>query len=158
MYLEKPYFLEPEKGSGKAYLVLREALKKSSKVGLCRFVLRDHEHLGVIKPAEDMLVLDQLRFQDELASSKGLSLPKAEEIRSKEVDMALELISKLSDHFEPEKYHDTYREELETVIKQKAGGKVPAAKGKAPTPTRAHDLMATLKASLEKSKSETAHI
>lgn len=152
IYLEKPYYLEPEKGATKAYLVLREALKKSGKVGLCRFVLRDREHLGAIKPVDNLLVLDQLRFNDEVAKPTGLTIPTKEEVRAKEVDMALELINKLADHFTPEKYHDTYHEELEAVIKQKVEGKTPVAKGKSPTPTKVHDLMATLKASLENSK------
>lgn len=152
MYDEKPYFLEPEKGSDKAYAVLRDALKKSGKVGLCKFVLRDREHLGEIKPIDHLLVLNQLRFQNEIASTKGLSIPSGEEVRAKEVDMALDLINKLTEHFEPEKYHDTYREELDTILKEKAAGKVPKARGEVPVPTRVHDLMATLKASLEKTK------
>lgn len=155
IYLEKPYFLEPDKGASKAYAVLCAALAKSGKVGLCRFVLRDREHLGAIKAMDNLLVLDQLRFEDEIATTKGLHLPAREEIRKKEVDMALELIGKLADHFEPEKYHDTYRDQLDQVIKEKVEGRVPKAKGKAPEPTRVHDLMSTLKASLEHAHKST---
>lgn len=152
IYSEKPYYLEPVKGATKAYAVLVQALKKSGKVGLCRFVLRDREHLGAIKPLDNMLVLDQLRYQEEIAPAKGLSLPSKEEVRAKEVDMALELIRKLEEHFTPEKYHDTYRESLDEMIKDKVEGKAPKQKGEAPKPTKVHDLMATLKASLEQTK------
>lgn len=151
-YEEKPYYLEPDKGAGKAYAVLAAALKKAGKVGLCKYVLRDREHLGAIKAVDNLLVLDQLRFQDEIASAKSLEVPSKEQVRGKEVEMALELINKLADHFEPEKYHDTYREELDEVIKDKVAGKTPKSKGAAPKPTKVHDLMATLKQSLERAK------
>lgn len=155
MYSEKPYFLEPAEGSAKAYAVLREALKKSGKVALGKFVLREHEHVYMIKPKDHLLLMDELRYSDEIAKPTGLNIPDTE-VRGKEVDMAIELIDKLSGRFEPEKYKDTYKVELEKVIQAKEKGRRILPKGKAPTPTKTTDLMATLRASLAKSRHATA--
>lgn len=152
IYSEKPYYLEPDKGSGKAYVVLREALKKSKKVGLCQFVLRSREHLGMIKVSDNLLVLDQLRFQEEIREPTGLKIPSKEAIKANEVQLAIELIEKLTEHFSPEDYHDTYRKALDRVIKAKIKGQKVKSKGKTPKPTQVTNLLSTLKASLEESR------
>lgn len=153
IYLEKPYYLEPTEGASKAYAILREALRRSKKVALVKFVLRQREHLGIVKPLGNVLVLDQLRFADDIKEAKGLNLPDREPT-GKEIDMALELINKLTEHFKPEKFHDTYEEEVEDMIENKAKGKKVTAKGTKPEITRGRDLMEALKASLEKAKSK----
>lgn len=156
VYFEKPYFLEPDKGSDKAYVLLREALKKSKKVGIARFVLRNREHIGVIKPYGKLLILDQLRFASEIRKPVGLHIPTEESHSKREVEMALKLIESLSTPFHPEKYHDTYTKELKKVIKQKAQGKTPVPKGQEPKITRTDDLMKILKESLEQHQRKTA--
>lgn len=149
IYFEKPYFLEPGKGADKAYAVLREALKKSKKVGIARFVFRNREHIGVVKPHGNLLILNQLRFESELKKPEGLHIPKEEKMSNKEVAMALKLIEHLSSPFHPEEYHDTYTEELKEVIEAKAKGKVPRKRGKEPKITDIDDIMSLLKQSLE---------
>jgi DNA end-binding protein Ku len=152
IYFEKPYFLEPDKGAEKPYALLREAIKKSKKVGVARFVIRNREHLGVIKPFGKVIVLEQMRFKDEIRQPEGLKIPKKESLKPKELDMALALINQLSEPFKPEQYKDTYTEELKEVIKEKAHGKKPKKKGKEPQTTEVSELMEMLRASLQKQK------
>jgi DNA end-binding protein Ku len=152
IYFEKPYYLEPDKGAERAYALLREALRKSKKVGLARFVLRNREHLGVVKPEEKVIVLNTLRYKDEIRDADDLKLPTAEAGRGKEVDMALQLIDQLTEPFRPEEFKDTYAQDLKHLIAEKVKGKTPAAEGEAPSPTAVPDLMAALKASLQKKK------
>ncbi len=156
IFFEKPYYLEPEKGSVKAYVLLREVLKKSKKVGVAKFVLRNREHLGIIKPYKNALVLNQLRFENEIRSPQDLNIPGGKPSNEREVKMALNLIDQLSEPFNPDQYKDVYQAELKQVIKQKAHGKRIQPKGEEPIKTRAEDIMAMLKATLEehdKSKS-----
>lgn len=151
IYLEKPYYLEPIEGASKAYVILREALKKSKKVGIAKFVLREREHLGVIKPMGNLLVLDQLRYSKEIQPSKELKVSE-HETSKKEINMAIELIDNLTEHFKPEKFHDTYQEDIGKMIETKIKGKKPKAVGKAPEITKSRELMEILKASLEQAK------
>lgn len=153
-YFEKPYFLEPDKQAKKTYALLVEALKKSKKAGLAKFVLRNREHLGIIMPGDNVLTLNQIRYADELRSPDALDLPeKGEKPSKKELELALTLIDQLSEQFKPEKYKDTYHEEMEKIIELKAKNKLPKkTKAKAPEATKTNDLMEQLKRSLAKSK------
>jgi DNA end-binding protein Ku len=151
MYYETPYYIQPEKSGAKAYALLRDALQKTGKVGLGSYVLRNRENLGIIKPESDILVLNKIRFNEEIRSHDELKVP---EIKTKpgELKMAIELIDQLTGKFDPEKYKDTYSAELMKLIKAKAKGK------KIPTPhmkvvhSRTTDLMSQLKASLHSNK------
>jgi len=155
IYYVKPYFLEPDKNASIAYSLLREALKKSKKVGLAKFIFKNKEHLAVIKAHGDMIILNQLRYETELLNGKDLDLPKAiGKTEHKELDVALKLIDHLTVPFTPEKYKDTYTEVLKTIIKQKSKGKTVHPKTEEPKPTKVHDIMSLLKASLEKSPAE----
>ncbi|MCE2983396.1 MAG: Ku protein [Parachlamydia sp.] len=150
VYFVKPYFLEPDKGADKAYALLREALKKSKKVGLAKFVLHNREHIAVIKPIGNVLVLNQLRYLEELRQPVDLNLPKKETANAKEISVALKLIDQLTAHFDPVQYHDTYVEDLKGIINDKLKGKKPAkVKGKTVKITGAKDIMTLLKESLE---------
>jgi DNA end-binding protein Ku len=146
---EKPYFLEPDKGADKAYVILREALKKSKKVGVAKFVFHNREHIAVIKPHGDLLILNQLRYVSEIRAPNELKIPSDDAASAKEVTMALKLIDHLSSHFKPETYHDTYIEELKDIIKAKSKGLKIKAKGKEPKITHVNDIMSLLKESLE---------
>ncbi len=151
-YYDKPYYLEPGKGAGKPYALLREALEKSNRIAIATFVLRNREHLAAVKPVGRVLVLNQLRFPAELREPGQLNLPDATEVASKEVDVALKLVDQLSEPFIPEDFHDTYTEELEQMIQDKIKGKKPTpVKDKVETKPDSKDLMAMLKASLEES-------
>lgn len=152
IYYEKPYYLEPDKGALKAYAILRESLKKAKKVGVAKFVFHNREHLGVIKPFEHLLVLEQMRFEDEIAAPDVLKLPKHDSIRAKELSMASSLIEQLTEHFNIEDYEDNYRDELNQMIKNKVKGHQVKPKGVSPQPTKSTDLMMLLKESLEKAK------
>ena len=150
IYYDKPYYLEPEKGAGKAYTLLVEALKRSKKVAIGRFVFHHHEHLGVIRVHEDLLILHQLRYQSEIINAKDLHLPKVKTTKS-ELDIAMKLIDELTKPFEPKDYSDSYTDEVKAIIKKKAKGeKVFIKKEPRASAVKAQDIMKLLKASLKK--------
>ncbi len=149
LYYSKPYFLEPEKNADKPYVLLREALKKSKKVGIAKFVIHNREHMAVIKPYENAIILNELRYSDEVILPKELNFPENEKVAPKELEVALKLVDQLTAHFNPKKYKDTYNEEIKEIIKQKAKGKKVHPKGKEPKPSKVQDIMSLLKASLE---------
>jgi len=151
MYFEKSYYLEPDKGANKAYVLLREALKESEKVGIARFVLRDRERLAAIKPRGNVILLNQLRFHQEIRKPDELKIAEAKTER-KEVDLAMALIEKLTVPFEPQKYRDTYTDQLKQVIEQKVKGVPPVRPVEEPEPARVKDLMELLKASLDRER------
>lgn len=153
---EKPYYLEPDKGSEKPYALLREALGRSGKVGVSKFVLRNREHLAVIRPHKEAIVLNQLRFKSELRDPSALNLPEGSLADNREIEMALKFIDQLTDHFQPDEFRDTYEDELKDMIQKKVKGKPVKIKGeKVPEPTRVDDLMSTLKASLEREQAKS---
>ncbi len=148
-YYEHPYYLEPVKGGEKAYALLRAALEQSDKVGIATFVLRQREHMGVIKPVGKALVLNQMRFPTDLREATDLKFPSLDSVTADEVKLALKFVSQETKHFVPEDHHDTYTDELEEMIAAKTKGAKPK-KHEAKSPdTSAKDLMATLKASLK---------
>lgn len=151
VYFEKPYYLEPQSGAEKAYAILREALKRSDRVGLAKYAIRNREHLALIKPEGDVLLLDQMRFASQIRDVSGLNLPSAE-VPGEEIELAMALIDRLTGPFSPESYRDTYSERLMEVIDEKAKGKVISIRGERPEPTEVADLMATLKASLQEAE------
>lgn len=159
MYFEKPYYLEPDKGAAKAYALLRESLKKSKKVGVAKFIIHNREHLGIIKPEEEILILEQMRFEDELQTPEKLKLPKHETIRAKELQMATSFITHLTEHFNADDYEDDYHAKLLKLIREKKNGQTAKVtiNIEAPTPTKkSADLMMLLKESLEKAKYQHA--
>ena len=105
IYYETPYFLQPEKSGVKAYALLRDALKKSGKVGLGSFVLRNRESLVVIKPQEKILLLNKIRFQEELRDPSDITIPAASN-KPAELKMALQLIDQLTHKFDISRYKD----------------------------------------------------
>lgn len=152
IYYTKPYFLEPGKNADNAYALLREALRKSKKVGIARYVLRNREHLAVLKIHDDMLILNELRYFNELVIPKELEIPPAIKPSAKEVSMAIQLIDQLTVPFKPKAYKDTYEEEIKHIIKQKSKGRPIHPKTSEPKATKVQDIMSLLKASLEKDK------
>jgi DNA end-binding protein Ku len=155
MFFDEPYYLAPEKGGDKAYVLLREALKKSGKVGIAKVVIKTREHLAAVKPLDKGLVLELMHFADELVDPNELKLPGDVKVGQKEMNMAGSLIDGMSDKWDPGKFKDEYREAVMEVIEEKiaAGGKeLPAAKGKAKKATNVVDLVAVLQQSLNQSK------
>lgn len=147
-YYEKPYYLEPGKGAVRAYALLRDALQSSGRVGLAKYALRARDNMAVVKPYGKALVLDQLRFPADLRDPVDMNLPEKNVTNKEEMDMALALIKQQTKPFIPEDWHDTYTEELEVIIEEKAAGKTPVQRGEEPVNTKVTDLMDTLKASL----------
>jgi DNA end-binding protein Ku len=149
-YYEKPYYLEPDAKSTKAYALLREALAKSKKVAVASFVMREREHVAIIKPAGNVLMLEQLRWDEDIRSTSGLNLPAKESFKERELEMALQLVEHLTAHFDAKQFKDTYTEQLMQVIEAKAKGRKPRTKAeKAEAPTEdVDDLLAILQESL----------
>ena len=123
MYFDKPYYLEPLKNGRRAYMLLREVLANSNKVAIARVVIRTREHLAAVMPHGSVLVLNLLRFNHELRDSSGLDIPdansKGRAISASEMKMAERLIEAMSGAWDPAKYHDEYREDLEKLIEKK---------------------------------------
>ncbi|MDX5347493.1 MAG: Ku protein, partial [Hymenobacteraceae bacterium] len=150
IYFKKPYYLAPEKGNKTSYGLLRDALKRTGKVGLATVVMRGKEDLAVIRPLGDALVLQKLRFDEEVRKTKELDLPHKIDIGGSQLDMDVELINQHTTEFDIEDYKDTYTEDLLKMIEAKAKGKKkPKPKPMEVVPTKTKDLMAQLKASLE---------
>jgi DNA end-binding protein Ku len=153
MFFYKPYYLEPQKGGDKAYSLLRDALKDSSKVGIAKVVIKTRQYLAGVKPEDGALLLELMHFADELADPGKLHVPKKTEVGKREMNMAKSLINSMSSKWNPEKYKDDYREALMEVIEEKveAGGKeIEEKRKKAPKPTKVIDLVSVLQKSLDK--------
>jgi DNA end-binding protein Ku len=148
IYYEAPYYLEPTKAAAHAYAILRDALRQSKKVGVASFVMRNKETLAIVKPMEKVLVLNRIRFEEEIREYKDLALPETTKSKTKEIDIALKLIDQLTEDFDISKYKDTYTEKLLEVIEAKAKGKKPKVKKMKVVHKRSENLMETLKASL----------
>ncbi|SEJ00107.1 DNA end-binding protein Ku [Dyadobacter koreensis] len=151
IYYETPYYLQPEKSGVRAYALLREALEKTGMVGLGSYVLRNRESLVIIKPIGDVLVLNKIRFHDEIRETEELNIPDVK-VKPAEVKMAVHLIEQLTTDFDISKYKDTYTEKLLSLIKAKSKGKKTTASAMKVVHSRSRDLMAQLKESLENSK------
>src|SRR5690606_24341295 len=151
---KKQYFLEPHKEGNKCKNLVRDALKKTKKLGLATFVMRQKENLCLIGVYNDIMVAHIIRFSDEIRDGADLQLPKTK-VSKKEVDMALTLIEQYTEKFDFKKYKDVYNDQLLKIIHANAKGtksKMEKFESKA---TPAKDLMAQLKASLERRKKES---
>jgi DNA end-binding protein Ku len=148
-YMEKPYYLEPARKAHQAYALLREAMDRSKRVGLGRFVLKDREHLVMLKPEGRVILLIQLRFAATLRSPAELDLPGETAVPQNQMDLALELIRKFEGRFKPEAYKDAYAARLKSIIAAKAKGKtVHPHREEAPRETEVEDILSKLKESL----------
>lgn len=158
IYYERAYYLLPDRRAEKPYRLLAEAMGRTNKVAIARFVMRTKQYLAAVRAVEGVLVLSTMLFADEVVSMTGLDgVPRDEvSISDRELSMAEQLIASLGAEFEPEKYHDTYREQLLDIITRKAEGQEIAAPTAAPSPAAVVDLMAALEASLAAAKSGKA--
>jgi DNA end-binding protein Ku len=157
-YFETPYYLQPGKGADRAYVLLREAIRTSEKIGIAKIILRDAQHLAAVEAIGDALVLTMMRFADELADLSEFNFPKKAELRAGELKMAQQLIENLVSEWQPDKYTDEYKENLLRVINAKVKGRKPKLIEGDTTPQQAEvvDLMARLRASLEGKKAGSA--
>lgn len=146
-YFEQPYFLEPQKTGVRAYALLRDALKKTGKAGVGLFVMHNREHACIIKVQGNVLLLNRIRFSQELRSPKELKIP-ATKSKPAEVKMAINLIGQLTKPFDISKLKDEYSDKLLKIIKSKSKGKVTPFKPMKVVHSKTKDLMEQLKASL----------
>ena len=158
-YFETPYYLTPTKGGEKPYALLRAAIRNTNVVGIGKIVMRNTQHLVGIKATGEALMLEIMRFANELVETDELHFPKASEVRPQELHMAEQLVHNLAADFDPEKYTDEYRANLMKLIRAKMHGK--KLKGARATPQaeqddKVVDLMARLKQSLAEGKPKKA--
>ncbi len=155
IYYETPYYLAPEKSGARAYTLLRDALKKTGKVGLGTYVLRNRESLALIKPQGEILLLNKIRFQEEIRDSSEIEVPSGQH-KPAELKMATQLIEQLSTDFDIAKYKDTYTDKLMKLINAKAKGKKIPTSPLRVVHSRTRDLMSQLKASLGSAKQKAS--
>lgn len=158
-YMVKPYYVIPTQKNPKAYALLREVLKRTGKVGIAKVVLRSRQYIAALVVRGDILVLELLRYADEIIDPATLDAPSGDleklGVTAKEVEMAEMLVAGLDAEWEPEAYRDEYRDDLLALIqaKAKAGGVTPVAAPAARADDEGHvvDIMELLKRSLEAS-------
>jgi DNA end-binding protein Ku len=148
VYFEQPYYLVPDKDAAKAYRLLSRVMEDENKVAVGRFVLRSKEALVAIRPIDGMLCLETMRYADEVLAVDRELVDSQPEPTERELDMARQLVDTLSGTFDPEKYHDEYREEVLALIDRKAAGEDIVAPAAPEEPAKVLDLMAALEASL----------
>ncbi len=152
-YFESSYFLEPQKNGEQAYELLLSALKKTKMAGIGTFILREKEILCLVRPyEEEILMVSRMRYPEEIRDFDELKLPKKKTTSKEELQMAETLIEQLASKFDPSKYKNTYNDDLLKIIKAKAKGKTKKVTEKAEPISKASDLMAQLKASLNADK------
>ena len=157
-YFEQPYYLLPQKGGEKAYALLREAIRKTGKVGIGNVTLRSNSmHFVAIKVVENSLVMESMRYADELVDTSSFEFPGEENVRPTELQMAEQLVGTMAGEFEPEKYSDKYKDNLMEIINAKLKGqKIEVAEPEEPEATNVVDLMARLQESLSRGKKKGA--
>jgi DNA end-binding protein Ku len=155
VFYDTPYYLEPQKAGAKAYALLREALKRSNRVGIAKVVLKTRQHLAAVKPEKEALVLELMHFAEELVKPESLLIPGKVDFNSKELDMAGQLVDRMTEHWEPEKFTDDYRHALMDLIEKKVelGGHAPAGK---PVPKQTGPKVIDLVSVLQESLKQTA--
>jgi DNA end-binding protein Ku len=156
LYFQHPYYLLPEPGAEKTFDLFVEAMAKTKKVGIVRFVMRAKEYIAAVRAVDDALLLETMYFSDEIVPAKSLDrdLGKSK-VGERELKTAEQLIESLSDHFEPDKLHDEYREAVLKLVQKKAAGqKVEVEPESAPEKTEVADILAALEESLKHARSK----
>jgi DNA end-binding protein Ku len=160
IFYEHTYYLAPsgsDTGPAKAYKVLVDAMEDQEKVGIGRVVLRTKQYLAAIRPMNGVLALSTLLYADEVVDPKGVSgLPPKAKVNDREVKLAAQIIDALTTTWDPERYADTYREQVLDLLERKAKGQEIVVEETAPEPAKVVDLMAALEASLEQSRQGSA--
>jgi DNA end-binding protein Ku len=160
LYYEQPYYLAPGKGGDKVYALLRETLRKTGKIGIATVVIRVKQHLAALVCVGDTIVLNTLRFSDEIRETDELKIPaksaKTAAVSDKELKMATALVEGMSEDWKPEQYHDSYREDVIALVEKKVKAKetkvitMPGKESARPASSNVVDLVALLQQSLGK--------
>ncbi len=158
MLYDTPYYLEPEKKGRHAYALLREALRKSGKVGIARVVIRTREHLAALRPQGNALVLETMHYADEIVPVDQFDLPSnKEKTPPTEMKAAQMLIDTMAEKFDAASFRDKYKDELLTMIEARARGKaIPKTKVKMREPTNVVNIMDVLQRSLNDRRGKRA--
>jgi DNA end-binding protein Ku len=153
LYFEQPYYLVPDKRGEKPYALLLDAMTSLNKVAIGRIVMRSKERLVAIRPVDGALCVETMRYADEVLPADGIAPEADVKLTEKERTMARQLVESLAaEGFEPEKYHDEYREQLLDLIARKESGEEIVAEPHTEPPAKVLDLVAALEASIAKSK------
>jgi DNA end-binding protein Ku len=158
IYYDHPYYLAPDTGSAKAYQLLVDAMEDAGKVAIARVVIRSKENLVAIRPRDGVLAMETMLFADEVVPTDSLEEMTTDttvKTSDRELTMARQLIDSLSSDFEPEKYHDEYRERVLDLIERKAQGETIVIEEPAAEPEQVPDLMAALEASIAGAKGQS---
>jgi DNA end-binding protein Ku len=166
LYYEQPYYLAPGKGGDKVYALLRETLRKTGKIGIATVVIRVKQHLAALVCVGDTIVLNTLRFSDEIRETDELKIPaksaKTAAVSDKELKMATALVEGMSEDWKPEQYHDSYREDVIALVEKKVKAKetkvitMPGKESARPASSNVVDLVALLQQSLGKKPGKAA--
>jgi DNA end-binding protein Ku len=154
VYFQKPYYVAPEPSGVKAYKLLEKAMNESGRIGIAKITLREKERLATLRVRDGIFILETMNWPDEIREPDFAELQKDVEIRPQELAMAKSLIENLSDTFQPDEFHDTYRERLEAAVQAKIEGQDVAVEA-TKEPTQILDLMEALKASVEATKAKS---
>jgi DNA end-binding protein Ku len=155
IYYDSPYYIAPDKAARKPYALLTRAMEEEGKVALARFVMRSKQYLAALRPKDGVLVMSTMVYADEVNDPKELGEfdDVAEvDVSDRELRMASQLVESLTEPFEPERFEDTYRNQVLELIERKAAGEELVAP---PTPVaeeKVVDLMAALEASVREAK------
>jgi DNA end-binding protein Ku len=158
IYYDHPYYLAPDTGASKAYQLLVDAMEDAGKVAIARVVIRSKENLVAIRPRDGVLAMETMLFADEVVPTDSLdemTTDTAVKTSDRELTMARQLIDSLSSDFEPEKYHDEYRERVLDLIERKAQGETIVIEEPTEEPEQVPDLMAALEASIAGAKGQS---
>lgn len=166
LYYDQPYYLAPGKGGDKVYALLRETLKQTGKIGIARVVIRVKQHLAALVCVGDTIVMNTLRYADEIRDAGELQIPapdsKTATLTDKELKMAIALVEGMSEDWHPEEYHDTYREDVMALIEKKIASNethsitVPTQEKERAASSNVIDLVSLLQASLGKKPGKAA--
>jgi DNA end-binding protein Ku len=158
VYFDTPYYVVPDDNAQKPYKLLVEAMTELQKVAVGRVVMRAKERLVAIRPLDGMLCVETMRYADEIVARDQLDgIPGEDvEVSERELAMATQLVETLAGAYEPDKYHDEYREQVLELIDQKAAGQEIVAQPEPEAPAKVLDLMAALEASLKRAGNEDA--
>jgi DNA end-binding protein Ku len=166
IYYDQPYYLAPGKGGAKVYALLRDTLKKVGKIGIAHVVIRVKQHLAALHCQGDTIVMNTLRYPDEIRDDSELKIPAANakdaSISDKELKMAMALVQGMSEDWKPSQYSDTYREDVMAMIEKKIKAKqtktitMPDPDEKPAKTSNVIDLVSLLQASLGKKPGKAA--
>src|SRR5688572_11278851 len=153
LYYQSAYYLEPEKSAQKPYALLKQTLEKTKRVAIAKFALRDRERLVSVRARDGALVMNTLHWPDEIRSSEDLEIPEDVKVSAAELKMAENLVEMMATAFEPDDFKDEYKEAVMKVVRAKVEGREDLVEApEVEAETTVVDLMAALKASVERAK------